>query len=61
MTTIANNVICAAETDRMINILRKQLFSVYPGETSDISHKKWLSLVIRYIHPLNNEIRVELL
>ena len=61
MTAIANNVVCAAETERMINILRKQSFSVYPDETSDISHEKWLSLVVRYIHPLNNEIRVELL
>ena len=61
MTVIANNVVCATETDRMINILRKQSFSVYPDETSDISHQKWLSLVVRYIHPLNNEFRVELL
>ena len=61
MIAIANNVVCAAETNRMINILRKQSFSVYPDETSDISHEKWLSLVVRYIHPLNNEIRVELL
>ena len=61
MTAFANNVFCAAETDRMINISRKHSFSVYPDETSDIGHEKCLSLVVRYIHPLNNEIRVELL
>ena len=61
ITAIANIVVCTAETDRMTNILGKQSFSVYPDETSDISHEKWLSLVVRYIHPLNNEIRVELL
>ena len=61
MTCIANNAVCAAETDRMTNILRRQSFSVYPDETSDRSHEKWLSLVVRYVNPLYNEIRVELL
>ena len=61
MTSIANNVICAVETDRMTNILRKQSFAIYPDETSDRTLEKWLSLFVRYVHPLNNEIRVELL
>ena len=60
-TCIANNLVCAAETDRMTNILRRQSFSIYPDEISDRIHEKWLSLVVRYVHPLHNEIRAELL
>ena len=61
ITSIANNVVCASETDRMSNILRKLPFSVYPDETSNRPQEKWLSLVVRYVKPTNYKIRVELL
>ncbi|XP_033221211.1 uncharacterized protein LOC117175611 [Belonocnema kinseyi] len=59
MVLVANNVVCAAGTDRISNILRKQSFAVYEDETSDRTLEKWLSLMVRYVEPMTLSVRVE--
>ena len=61
IASISNNVVCAAETNRITEILQKESSSVYEDETNDKTQEKWLSLVVRYIEPVSLQLRVELL
>ena len=61
ISSISNNVVCAAETNRITEILQKEPFSVYEDETNDRTQEKWLSLVVRYIEPVSLQLRAELL
>lgn len=61
LSFVANNVVSAAETDRLTHTLREQPFSVYEDEVSDNTLEKWLSLMVRYVEPTTLQIRVELL
>ena len=61
ISNISNNVVCAAETNRITEILREESFSVYADKTNDRTQEKWLSLVVQYIEPVSLQLRVELL
>ena len=47
ISSISNNVVCAAKTNRITEIFQKESFSVYEDETNDRTQKKWL-LVVRF-------------
>ena len=61
ISNISNNVVCAAETNRITEILQEESFSVYADKTNDRTQEEWLSLVVRYIAPVSLQLRVELL
>ena len=61
ISNILNNVVCAAETNRITEVLREESFSVYEDETNDRTQEQWKSLVVRYIEPVSLQFRVELL
>ena len=58
ISSISNKMVCAAETNRITEILQKESFSVYEDETNDRTQEKWLSLVVRYIEPVSLQLRV---
>ena len=60
ISSISNNVVCAAETKEITEILQKESFSVCEDETNDRTQEKWLLLVVRYIQPVWLQLRVEL-
>ena len=59
ISSISNNVVCAAETNWITEILQKESFAVYEDETNDITQEKWLSLVVRYIEPVSLQLGKE--
>lgn len=46
---IIKNVLCPVETDRVVNTIQNTKFSIFIDETSDISNKKWMTFLVRYI------------
>jgi len=45
------NVLCPVEIDRVIDIIQNTKFTIYIDEMSDISNKKWMMFLVRYVHP----------
>ncbi|KAL0104015.1 hypothetical protein PUN28_016999 [Cardiocondyla obscurior] len=48
---IISNVLCPIETNRVVDILQNNKFSIFVDETSDISNQKWMTFLVRYVDP----------
>jgi len=53
---IISNVLCPVETNRVVEIIQNTKFSIFVDETSDISNKKWMTFLVRYVYPETLEV-----
>ncbi|XP_039310247.1 uncharacterized protein LOC105196884 isoform X2 [Solenopsis invicta] len=60
-TYIIKNVIAKVETENLINILKTENFSILIDESTDISTRKNLCILVQYIHSQNQQVQVQLL
>jgi len=60
-TKIITNVIGKRESEKTIEILRKQRFSILIDESTTISNDKVLCILVKYFHPIDKKIITELL
>jgi len=60
-TNIISNVLCPVETYRVVNIIQNTRFSIFIDETSDISNKKWMTFLVRYVDPKTLNVHSQLL
>jgi len=58
---IISNVLCPVETERVVNSIQNTKFSIFIDETSDISNKKWMTFLARYVDHKSLDIRSQLL
>jgi len=57
---IISNVLCPIETNRVVDILQNNKFSIFIDETSDISNQKWMTFLVRYVDPETLDSRSQL-
>ena len=57
---IISNVLGPVETDRVVDILQNEKFSIFIDETSDITNQKWMTFHCRYVDPKTQDIRSQL-
>jgi hypothetical protein len=48
---ILSNVLCPVETNRVVDIIQNTKFTIFVDETSDICNQKWMTFLVRYVHP----------
>lgn len=48
---IISNVLCPIETDRIVNIIQNNKFCISVDETSDVTNRKWMTFLVRYVDP----------
>lgn len=48
---IISNVLCPIETQRVVNTIQNIKFSIFIDETSDITNKKWMTFLVRFVDP----------
>jgi len=60
-TSIINNILAPVEIEGTINIIRKCPFSVLVDESTDICSRKFLCILVNYIHPNYETMHTRLL
>ena len=60
-TNIIKNVVGAKMTQDLVNTLKQNFFSILVDESTDISIKKFLCILVRYCCPNTGQLKTELL
>lgn len=57
---IISNVLCPVETERVVDSIQNTKFSIFIDETSDLTNKKWLTFLVRYVDSETLDLRTQL-
>jgi hypothetical protein len=60
-TYIVKEVIAKREVEKIVEILQKQKFSILLDESTDITDKKFMCLLVKYVSPIDKKVKTQLL